>query len=431
MRVRLPLLLAILLWGSSVFAQTVMPTPARFGDAPANEPAAWNLGANPTIASFAHGSLATPITNSNPTTVFQTWRTNSGFINAQFNSYHLGINGNQDSYNVYALSKFKADLTGLSGVLSNTHGVRGYVILGPTNVGDNHVIGYGVWAQAERFHPGTRAVGLQTNAINSTTTDADSNMGSINSTAGQVNTPAGIAKNSVGYLGEGGSSASAYARAFQIDPNHAYKDVFNLSRAFFTLSGTVSTTGASTAIVGSSTRFLSEVALYDQLALSGYYYTVTGVVDDTHLTITPAFFGNPGSGISVLKPVVAVRLANSAAITARNGDDSEDHRLVLKRLDNVLLLDPDGYGAAFGGAVQVLDSDLNIVAPGKGVILRATNGPNCYRITVNNAGALSTASADCPSAEQSLKSYQFLEEYFRKKPKLRGPERNVITKRNQ
>lgn len=425
------LLVTVLLWGSPALTQTVMPTPARFGDAPINEPAAFGLGANPTLASFANGFSGDPISDSNPNVVFQTRRSNTSFIMGQFNAYVTGLSGNQDSYNIYAFTRFNADLVGLSGQLSNQHGVRGLVFLGPKNVGDNHVIGYGGWFESHRIHPNVRAVGLQAGVVNFTFTDADSNMGSINSTAGQVNTPAGFAKNSVGYLGEGGSSASAYARAFQIDPNHAYKDVFNLSRAFFTLSGTVSTTGASTAIVGSSTRFLSEVALYDQLALSGYYYTVTGVVDDTHLTITPAFFGNPGSGISVLKPVVAVRLANSAAITARNGDDSEDHRLVLKRLDNVLLLDPDGYGAAFGGAVQVLDSDLNIVAPGKGVILRATNGPNCYRITVNNAGALSTASADCPSAEQSLKSYQFLEEYFRKKPKLRGPERNVITKRNQ
>lgn len=390
------LLGTVLLCGPSALTQTVMPTPARFGDPPVNENAAFGLGANPAIASFAYGLTTAPVASSSPSVVFQTHRVNTSFTNAQFNSYHLGINGNQDSYNISAVSKFKADLTGLSGVLSNTHGVRGYVILGPSNVGDNHVIGYGIWAQAERFHPGTRAVGLQTNAINSTTTDADSNMGSINSTAGQVNTPAGFAKNSVGYLGEGGSSASAYARAFQIDPNHAYKDVFNLSRAFFTLSGTVSTTGASTAIVGSSTRFLSEVALYDQLALSGYYYTVTGVADDTHLTIVPAFFGNAGSGISVLKPVVPLRLANSAAITFRNGDDSEDHRGILKTLDNTLLVDPEGYGAAFGGKVRILNGDLSIAAQGKGIILRATDGTNCYRITVSNVGLLSTTSVACP-----------------------------------
>ena len=44
----------------------------------------------------------------------------------------------------------------------------------------------------------------------------------------------------------------------------------------------------------------------------------------------------------------------------------------------------------------VSGGDAAVVTQGSGVILKATDGANCYRITVNNAGALSTAPVTCP-----------------------------------
>jgi hypothetical protein len=49
-----------------------------------------------------------------------------------------------------------------------------------------------------------------------------------------------------------------------------------------------------------------------------------------------------------------------------------------------------------GGNVQVAAGDVAVGAQGRGVILKATDGPNCFRLTVNNAGALVTALVPCP-----------------------------------
>jgi hypothetical protein len=46
--------------------------------------------------------------------------------------------------------------------------------------------------------------------------------------------------------------------------------------------------------------------------------------------------------------------------------------------------------------LQVASGDAAITAQGNGIILRATNGSNCYRLTVDNAGTLSTALVSCP-----------------------------------
>jgi len=48
------------------------------------------------------------------------------------------------------------------------------------------------------------------------------------------------------------------------------------------------------------------------------------------------------------------------------------------------------------GDITAPTGDLAISAQSKGLILKATDGPNCYRVTVNNAGTLSTASVSCP-----------------------------------
>jgi hypothetical protein len=49
------------------------------------------------------------------------------------------------------------------------------------------------------------------------------------------------------------------------------------------------------------------------------------------------------------------------------------------------------------GDVIINGGDLSAIVQGKGVILRATDGSNCFRITVNNAGALATTLVTCPN----------------------------------
>lgn len=46
--------------------------------------------------------------------------------------------------------------------------------------------------------------------------------------------------------------------------------------------------------------------------------------------------------------------------------------------------------------LEVAGGDAAVTTQGNGIILRATDGANCYRITVNNEGTLSTAPVSCP-----------------------------------
>jgi hypothetical protein len=56
-----------------------------------------------------------------------------------------------------------------------------------------------------------------------------------------------------------------------------------------------------------------------------------------------------------------------------------------------------GVGTAAPNAkLHVSGGDLAVTTAGSGVILKATDGANCFRVTVNNAGALSTAPTACP-----------------------------------
>jgi predicted RecA/RadA family phage recombinase len=56
-----------------------------------------------------------------------------------------------------------------------------------------------------------------------------------------------------------------------------------------------------------------------------------------------------------------------------------------------------GIGTTNPGAkLQVAGGDVAVTTQGNDVILRATDGANCFRVTVNDAGALSTALVACP-----------------------------------
>ncbi|MBI2566052.1 MAG: hypothetical protein HYV63_03315 [Candidatus Schekmanbacteria bacterium] len=56
-----------------------------------------------------------------------------------------------------------------------------------------------------------------------------------------------------------------------------------------------------------------------------------------------------------------------------------------------------GIGTSSANArLQVAGGDAAISTQGTGLILRATDGSNCFRLTVNNSGVLSTAPVACP-----------------------------------
>lgn len=55
-----------------------------------------------------------------------------------------------------------------------------------------------------------------------------------------------------------------------------------------------------------------------------------------------------------------------------------------------------GATTAPGSMLDVRGGDINISTQSRGLILKATDGATCYRLTVNNAGTLATASITCP-----------------------------------
>ncbi len=77
-----------------------------------------------------------------------------------------------------------------------------------------------------------------------------------------------------------------------------------------------------------------------------------------------------------------------------------NHKAYIGTLGNFMTVQGDGkvgIGTENPNAkLQVSGGDAAISSQGSGMILRATDGPNCYRVTVNNAGALAAALVTCP-----------------------------------
>jgi len=46
--------------------------------------------------------------------------------------------------------------------------------------------------------------------------------------------------------------------------------------------------------------------------------------------------------------------------------------------------------------VDIKSGEIAVLTSGSGIILKANNGSNCYRLTVNNTGTLQTALISCP-----------------------------------
>jgi hypothetical protein len=113
-----------------------------------------------------------------------------------------------------------------------------------------------------------------------------------------------------------------------------------------------------------------------------------------------AFFGsNAGTGTSTgtgntligTNASVGSNLTNATAIGAGARVD-QSNSLVLGGVNvNV------GIGTTAPGAkLHVEDGDVYIKSQNSGIILHAMDGPNCFRVTVNNAGALTPTRIDCP-----------------------------------
>lgn len=93
-------------------------------------------------------------------------------------------------------------------------------------------------------------------------------------------------------------------------------------------------------------------------------------------------------------PATPIQISNSIAV-GPNALVSKSNAMVLGGT-GVYAVDV-GIGTTTPNAkLHIVDGDVAITTQGNGIILKATDGPNCYRITVNNAGVLSNSSVPCP-----------------------------------
>src|SRR5206468_5051858 len=109
--------------------------------------------------------------------------------------------------------------------------------------------------------------------------------------------------------------------------------------------------------------------------------------------------GTANTIIGVSADVGSGNLTNATAIGA-NALVTQGKSLVLGSISGVNGATSDtnvGIGTTAPNAkLQVTLGDVYVQTQGNGIILRATDGPNCYRVTVNNSGTLTTTLVTCP-----------------------------------
>ena len=67
------------------------------------------------------------------------------------------------------------------------------------------------------------------------------------------------------------------------------------------LSGTLSVTNGSAAVVGSGTSFTTELTAGEQIIIEGVGYTIYSITDNTHMTLTATYTGSTDSGLDLYR----------------------------------------------------------------------------------------------------------------------------------
>jgi hypothetical protein len=147
------------------------------------------------------------------------------------------------------------------------------------------------------------------------------------------------------------------------------------SNAFFGTSAGVSNTGGLNTFFGNSAGFNNTLGSGNTFVGGSAGQSNTGESNNT-------FIGHAANG--------AAAITNATAIGA-NASVIQSNSLVLGNSVNV------GIGTTAPNAkLQVTSGDVYVQTQGKGIILRATDGTNCYRVLVNNTGTLATTLVTCP-----------------------------------
>lgn len=151
--------------------------------------------------------------------------------------------------------------------------------------------------------------------------------------------------------------------------------------------------------------FRSDVTLGSEAEVSVRRYLAGTLADQSELSVVGAQSASvflistntiSGSTSGALRFIYGADIsgANSYAGVSASGVNSSSSTLTLSTLSG------DGYNdrlkVSESGSVLAQTGDLAVQTQGRGLVLRATDGANCYRVTVNNAGALTTSLVSCP-----------------------------------
>lgn len=338
--------------GNKIFASV----PTFIGN-PETDPA---QGSTTTATMFrgADGSSSTPITSNNPSIYTQTFRTGGTHGTAMFGflqNFQLSGVSQADTYGSYILARISPNMVSSPSGSYFHQAFRSYNILNPSNYtpGLHTIIGYGAWIQGETQVTGVGAFGAQIDSNNMSGVDAaHENFSSSFKIANIATNYTSNANASAIIYSQGYPNNSAY-KGWKVSTNAVIRHILDFSDAYYTLlTTTIAVTGGSQNVVGTSSKFLTDLVIGDQLQIAGVYYTVSTISDNTHLTITPAYAGVTASGITPAKYVIPMRLGLNAYITVTPNGTTE-YRMVGMDSSSTFRFDSDARGVVFGGIVQI------------------------------------------------------------------------------
>lgn len=323
-----------------------------------NESAFASTGATVTLFNGADSSSGSPSTSLNPLAILQTWRNTGtqgiGQVYLGIASYEVGTNA-ADTYTVYALNKYNVNMSGFTGDHFQ-QGIRGYVVLSPTNLTSN-LYAYGGWFQGETTVAGVRIVGAQIDANRNVAIDSNVSTGVIDSSFNIATNYTGLAHStSIIYSQAFSNAVGAYA-GWYVDPNATVQRILDFSHATMTLQGTWQATNGSTAVSGASGHADLEVVAGDYIKINGTYARVASSTANS-ITLSSNFTGSNGSGLTITKSVQTIWMTNNSPVIAL---DSGNSRKELVRLSssNIWTFDADGETSNFGASVT---TQTNLIA---------------------------------------------------------------------
>lgn len=337
-------------------------------------------GATSIMLQGADSSSASPNSSGNPSVVFQTSRS-GGTVGTGVFGYEFGVNrvsGQGDQYGLGVLLRYSPDMSAFTAGGTNYFqtGIKSHIVLSPTNIpsganaiGFNHMM-------AERTIAGVRVVGLQTESVNNSSTDADNDGATIDSTISLNVTNGGIHHGSVGIQFEA-SRATSMAIGVYPKRNSIHRFINDYTAAQYDCQGTVTVTNGSATITGSATSFIKELVKGDQVGIDGvtWYEVASTPVSNTSATLTAVYAGSTLSGQTLTKIVTPFRLLRPSYIAAT--DTTNTFRLIGLDANNKVKLDPDGTGVYAGTAFnQITDTTGAIVPVISKTSLALSNGLN-------------------------------------------------------